>query len=346
MLPFDIAGAGVRGRLVRLDLASARALAAHALPEAAARIAGETLALSVILGTALKLDGRLTVQTKTDGPLDLVAADYYGADSDSVSADKERGVRGYARLDAARFADLKDPNFVALAGKGSLAITIEPKLGGQTYQGIVELSARGIGASAETYFTQSEQLPTVLRLAAAPLVVAGEKQPHWRAAGLMLQMTPESAKPGAAPEEAHTSDDWQRLSLILKTVEDLELLDTELAPETVLWRLFHEDEVRVQPALPVAFRCDCAPERIVTVLKSYAPEERAGLADPDGVIRARCEFCGTTHEIAPASLANLRHSFVMAAQVPSVSGSIWTQWRKQLDLNACVTWVAHTPIGP
>src|SRR6204780_5893012 len=102
VLPFDIAKAGVRGRLVRLDLASARALAAHALPEAANRIAGETLALSAILGTALKLDGRLTVQTKSDGPLDLVAADYYGADSDSAC-----GVRGFARLDAARFAALK-----------------------------------------------------------------------------------------------------------------------------------------------------------------------------------------------------------------------------------------------
>jgi len=296
VLPFDIAKAGVRGRLVRLDLASARALSAHALPEPAARVGGETLALSAILGTALKLDGRLTVQCKSDGPLDLVAADYYGEGDD-----KERGVRGFARLDAPRFAALKNPSFAALMGKGSLAITIEPKLGGNTYQGIVALSEDGIAASAETYFTQSEQLPTVLRLAAAPLFVAGQKQPQWRAAGIMLQMTPESAKPGA-PEEAITSDDWQRLSLILKTVEDLELLDTQLPPETVLWRLFHEDEVRVQPALPIVFRCDCAPERIAAVLKSYAPEERASLADPDGIIRARCEFCGTAHEFAPESL--------------------------------------------
>jgi molecular chaperone Hsp33 len=295
VLPFDIAKAGVRGRLVRLDLSSTRALSAHALPEAASRVAGETLALGVLLGTALKLDGRLSVQTKSDGPLDLVMADYYGGE--------DRGVRGFARLDAARLADLKDPKFAALVGKGSLAITIEPKLGGQTYQGIVGLSEDGIAASAETYFAQSEQLPTVLRLAAAPLYVAGEKQPRWRAAGIMLQMTPDAAKPGAAPEDVQSNDDWLRLSLILKTVEDLELLDIDLAPETVLWRLFHEDEVRVQPALPVAFRCDCAPERIATVLKSYAPEERGSLADPDGIIRARCEFCGTTHEIAPDSLS-------------------------------------------
>jgi molecular chaperone Hsp33 len=294
VLPFDIAKAGVRGRLVRLDAASARALSAHALPEAAARVAGEVVALGALLGSALKLDGRLTIQTKGDGPLDLVTADYYGADE--VRA---RGVRGYARLDAERFAGLADKAFAALAGTGALAITIEPKMGGKTYQGIVELSSAGIGASAETYFAQSEQLPTVIKLAAAPLYVAGDPVPHWRAGGIMLQMTPDAAKAGVESR----SDDWDRLSLLLKTVEDLELVDTSLAPETLLWRLFHDDEVRVQPPEPVIFRCDCDATRITTVLKSYTPEDRAGLADPDGIIRARCEFCGKRHEIAPESLS-------------------------------------------
>jgi molecular chaperone Hsp33 len=293
VLPFDIAKAGVRGRLVRLDAASARALGAHALPEPAARVAGEAVALGALLGTALKLDGRLTVQTKGDGPLDIVTADYYGADEN-----RHRGVRGYARLDTARFEVLADTAFTALAGKGALAITIEPKIGGKTYQGIVELSPDGIAPSAETYFAQSEQLPTVIRLAAAPLYIAGDKQPHWRAGGMMLQMTPESAKQGIETR----SDDWDRLSLLLKTVEDLELVDTTLAPETLLWRLFHEDEVRVHPPEPVIFRCDCNADRITQVLKAYAPQEREGLADPDGVIRARCEFCGKTHEIGPESL--------------------------------------------
>ena len=293
VLPFDIAKAGVRGRLVRLDASSARALSAHALPEPAARVAGEMVALGALLGTALKLDGRLTIQTKGDGPLDLVTADYYGADE--VRA---RGVRGYARLNAGRFADLADKDFATLTGKGALAITIEPRMGGKTYQGIVELSPKGIGASAESYFAQSEQLPTVIKLAAAPLYVAGDKAPRWRAGGIMLQMTPEAAKAGVESR----SDDWDRLSLLLKTVEDLELVDTSLAPETLLWRLFHEDEVRVQPPEPIVFRCDCDADRITTVLKSYPPKDRAGLADPDGIIRARCEFCGKTHEIGPEAL--------------------------------------------
>ena len=294
VLPFDIAKVGVRGRLVRLDAASARALGAHVLPEPAARVTGELVALGALLGTALKLDGRLTIQTKGDGPLDLVTADYYGADEN-----RDRGVRGYARLDTERFAALDAQAFDKLAGKGALAITIEPRVGGKTYQGIVELSPDGIGASAETYFAQSEQLPTVIRLAAAPLYVAGYPLPRWRAGGLMLQMTPESAKQGNETR----SDDWDRLSLLLKTVEDLELVDTSLAPETLLWRLFHEDEVRVQPSEPVIFRCDCDTSRITQILKRYTPDEREGLADPDGVIRARCEFCGKNHEIGPESLA-------------------------------------------
>jgi molecular chaperone Hsp33 len=289
VLPFDIPKAGVRGRLVRLDATSARALSAHALPEDAARVAGEALALTALLGSALKLDGRLTLQTKSDGPLDLVTVDYYGADGD-----KPRGLRAFGRLDAARFAARTEKTFAALAGQGAMAITIEPRTGGQTYQGVIPLSPEGIAASAETYFAQSEQLATTIRLAAAPLYVAGDKTPHWRAGGLMLQATPEARD---------VADDWERLSLLMKTAEDLELVDTALAPETLLWRLFHEDEVRVHAVEPIAFRCDCDGERIARILKGYTPQEREGLADPDGIIRASCEFCGTVHEIMPAALA-------------------------------------------
>jgi len=286
VLPFDLPQVGVRGRLIRLDDASARALGAHLLPEPAARIAGETLALAAILGSALKLDGRLTVQTKSNGPLDLVTVDYYGAEEDRPAA-----LRGYARLDREKFATQSSPSFEQLAGKGALAITIEPRLGGNTYQGIVELSADGIAPSAETYFAQSEQLPTMIRLAAAPVYTPGIAEPHWRAGGLMLQAT---------PERARDEEEWERLSLFLKTVEAVELVDTALSGESLLWRLFHEDEVRVLPSEPIVFRCDCDTDRIASVLKSYAPEERAGLADPDGIIRARCEFCGKTHELSAA----------------------------------------------
>jgi molecular chaperone Hsp33 len=287
ILPFDLPGAGIRGRLARLDASSARALEAHALPEAAQRVTAETLVLSALLGSALKLNGRLSVQARSDGPLDLITADYYGAEGDLPA-----GIRGFARLDDARFSQLgtSTPGFAALLGAGVLAITIEPALGGQTYQGIVPLGSDGIAASAQTYFAQSEQLPTALRLSAAPLFTPGVGQPRWRAGGMMLQATPR-----AQIDE----DDWARLTLFLATLEDFELLDTGLKAETLLWRLFHEDEIRVHPAEPIVFRCGCDRERIARVLRSYPLSERESLADPDGVIRARCEFCGAVHEIAP-----------------------------------------------
>jgi molecular chaperone Hsp33 len=293
VLPFDLPGVGLRGRIVRLEATVTRALAAHALPEAAARTVGETLALAAILGTSLKLDGRLTVQTKSDGPLDLATADYYGAPEDKPGT--PIGLRGYGRVDAERLAGLSAPiAFDALAGDGSLAITIEPRRDGQAYQGIVALNPAGIAASAETYFAQSEQLPTVLRLAAAPLFVPGQKEPTWRAGGIMLQATPD----GQGAE-----DDWERLSMFLASVEDLELLDTALPAEQLLWRLFHEDETRVLPFARTEFRCSCDAGRVAAVLQSYPQKECEGLADPDGMIRARCEFCGTVHVIDPAKLA-------------------------------------------
>jgi len=290
ILPFDLPNARLRGRFVRLDGVSARALAAHVLPEAAARVAAETFVLSALLGSALKLDGRLTVQTKSDGPLDLVTADYYGADGGQPA-----GVRGFARIDETRFSALGEtaPSFERLAGAGVVGITIEPRREGQNYQGIVSLEPSGIAASAEAYFAQSEQLPTAIRLAAAPLYEAGKRGPHWRAGGLMLQATPDGRV---------EDDDWERLSTFLATVEDIELVDIGLPAEKLLWRLFHEDEVRVQPVERVEFRCHCEPTRIASVLRSYSAAERDGLADPDGIIRARCEFCGTVHAISPADL--------------------------------------------
>ena len=289
VLSFDLPQAGFRGRLVRLDEVSARALQAHILPEAASRLLAETCVLATLLGSALKLTGRLTVQTKSNGPLDLMTADYYGSEPPS-------GIRGFARLDEKRFTALHQasPDFASIVGQGVLAITIEPASGGQTYQGIVPLAEAGMAASAEAYFAQSEQLPTAMRLAAAPVFTPGDRKPSWRAGGLMLQAT---------PERAVDVDDWERLSLFLATVEDIELVDVGLPAETLLWRLFHEDEVRVHSAEPIAFRCGCETARIASVLRAYSESEREGLADEDGIIRAKCEFCGTVHEIGPKDLA-------------------------------------------
>ncbi len=286
VLPFDLPG--FRGRLARLDTASAHALEVHALPEAAARVTAETCVLATLLGSALKLNGRLSVQTKSNGPLDLIAADYYGAERAHPA-----GIRVFARVDEGRLADAGSAAFGRLVGEGVVAITVEPARGGQTYQGIVQLASESIAASAEAYFTQSEQLPTAIRLAAAPLFKPGGAAPRWQAGGIMLQ---------AVPEGSLDADDWERLSLFLATIEDFELVDADLAAEALLWRLFHDDEIRVHPAEPIVFRCGCDKARIASVLKAYSPQERDGLADADGIIRAKCEFCGIVHEIGPVDL--------------------------------------------
>ncbi len=292
VLPFSMPHLGIRGRVVRLDSVSARALSAHELPEAAGRALSEALVLTSMLGSSLKLDGRLTLQTKTSGPMDLLTVDYYGTDEGRDRA----GLRGYARVDEAKVAALGPDAraFRNLAGEGVLCITIEPKLGDQSYQGIVALSPDSIAASAEAYFSQSEQLPTVIKLAAAPAYVPGDKTPAWRAGGIMLQAIPDKNRP---------EDDWNRLSMFLETIEDIELLDTDLAAEDLLWRLFHEDDVRVHTPEQLAFHCGCDSARISRILRSYSDEDRKGLADPDGAIRARCEFCGTIHVIAPNDLS-------------------------------------------
>lgn len=284
VLPFDLPEAGARGRFVRLEVAASQAILPHDLPEPAARAEGELLALVAMLGSLLKLDGRLTVQTKSDGPLDMAVADYYGAEGGAAV----RGVRGLARVDRDRLSALgKNPSFAAIAGNGALIITIRPQAGARDYQGVVQLSPEGLARSAEAYFGQSEQLLTLVRLAASPVITPGGAV-TWRAAGLLLQVVPGGK---------HNVDDWERLIALAGTVEDLELVSTDLAGETLLWRLFNQEEVRLLPAEPIEFRCGCAKTNIEAALASYSAGEREKLADADGIIRAKCEFCATVHEI-------------------------------------------------
>ncbi|HEX3652283.1 MAG TPA: Hsp33 family molecular chaperone HslO [Rhizomicrobium sp.] len=293
VLPFSMPELGVRGRVVRLEAVSERALSAHELPERAGRLLGEGLVLTAMLGSSIKLDGRLTLQTKGSGPLDLLTVDYYGADEARVCA----GLRGYARVDAGKLAQLgpEAGAFERLVGDGVLAISIEPRVGDQSYQGIVPLSTQSLATSAEAYFAQSEQLPTTIKLSAAPAYVPGNKNPAWRAGGIMLQ---------AIPDSKRDEDDWERLSMFVGTVEDIELLDGAVASEELLWRLFHQDAVRVHTPECLAFHCGCDPARIAGVLRNYPAEELQGLADADGMIRARCEFCGATHSFGAGDLTS------------------------------------------
>ena len=293
VLPFQTVASRVMGRMVRLAGTVDAVLKRHAYPEPVSEALGQALALTALLGTALKFEGRLTLQTKSDGPLEFLVADFRTPGS----------VRGYVGVDAARYAELAASGTPigqgALFGKGHLAMTIEPGGDMQRYQGIVALDGSTLIEAALTYFRQSEQLPTFIRLAIARERLAGGDW-TWRAGGLLLQhVSPEGGRTAdelASAEErglllGEDDDSWSRVSILASTVEDHELVDPTLAPERLLYRVFHEEGVRVTPVQPIGEYCTCSRERVLGFLTRFGVAELADMKEPDGTIAVTCEFC-------------------------------------------------------
>lgn len=299
---FQIEGMNVRGRVVQLTDVADRILAAHDYPEAVSRVLGEALALVALLGTALKFEGTLTLQTRGDGPLRMVVADYTSPGT----------IRGCATFDRAAIEALGgSPDFEALVGAGSLAITIDQGGDMERYQGIVPLEGAGLGEAAVSYFERSEQIPTRIALSVATLSQRGDREemrPHWRVGGIMIQnlasLGGRDAEPAKELSKAEL-EDWNRASILFSTVETHELVDPQIEPERLLYRLFNEDGVRVFDPQSIAFGCRCSADRVVTVLQQYSPEEVDGLAEGDGFIRAKCEFCSTEYKFTPQDVAKL-----------------------------------------
>lgn len=302
VLPFRTVRSGISGRIVRLGAVADTILGRHDYPEAVSRVLGEALALTALLGTALKFEGKLIVQTRTDGALNFLVTDF----------EAPGRLRGYASFDAERIAALAAANDGlmpgALLGHGHLAMTIDPGGEMDRTQGIVPLNGDSLSEAALTYFRQSEQLPTFIRLAVARHYAAGSW--HWRAGGLLAQhVTPEGGQQRppaeiAAAEElglvvGEDDDHWRRVAMLASTVEDHELLDPLLAPERLLYRLFHEEGVRVFEARPVEEHCRCSRQRVVSMLASFPPEDLADMREADGAIAVTCEFCNTTYRFLP-----------------------------------------------
>jgi molecular chaperone Hsp33 len=309
VLPFRTERSGVIGRLVRLGPAVDTILAHHDAPIAVSQTLGEAVALTAMLGTALKFDGKLIVQTKTDGILDFLV----------VNFESPGRLRGYVRYDKARIAARGGGNNGldegAILGSGHLAITIDPGEEMDSYQGVVALDGDGLVEAAHTYFRQSEQLPTFIRLAVARHYLAGESGAsgawHWRAGGLMIQnLAGAGGRPGtsAADEDdgslvGEADDDWERTRILAATVEDHELLDPTLAPDRLLYRLFHEEGVRAMPPAPIEAFCRCSRERVEAFMRSFGADDLADMREPDGGISVTCEFCTATYRFAPDELA-------------------------------------------
>jgi len=307
VVPFDVTALDTRGRAVQLGPLLDAILGRHDYPVPVARLLAELITLTVLLGTSLKFEGKLIVQTKGDGSVDLVVADF------RTPGD----LRAYARFDEDRLAAAEAAGLTSptdLLGSGILAFTIDQGEFMQRYQGIVEMKGDTLEAMAETYFRQSEQIPTVLRLGVAELFdrdETGRSRHRWRAGGLVAQFLPEAPDrmrmpdlPGGdLPEGAESrvipiDDVWSETKALVATVNAGELTDPQVGAERLLYRLFHEHGVRVYPAAAVADKCSCSREKLAGVLGGFSAGEIRDSVE-DGHISVVCEFCSTTYLFDP-----------------------------------------------
>lgn len=284
VLPFQAEQADVVGRLVKLGPTVDTVLSRHAYPEPVSRLLGEAVALTALLGASLKSDGKLILQASTDGPVDLLVADFVVPGS----------LRAYARFDEARLAALEP----ALLGQGHLAMTIDRGVDAERYQGVVPLEGSSLTEAADTYFQQSEQLPSFIRLAVARHFQAaenGEGTWTWRAGGLLVQKL---TREGGLVTPKAFEEDWNRAKALAETVEDHELLDPLLAPERLLYRLFHEEQVRVFRAISLKTYCSCSRTRVEDMLKRFSDEDMSDMV-VDGELWVTCEFCNARYNFDP-----------------------------------------------
>ena len=280
-----------RGRAVRLGPAIDAILANHAYPPVIENLLAEALALTALLGALLKdAEGQMTLQAQTEnGIVDLLVCDYLNGE-----------LRGYVRHDAERLAEAgPNPSLFALFGKGYLAITFDQATTRERYQGIVPLEGDSLGRAAESFFTQSEQIPSVVRLAAAKGDIG------WTAGGILFQHLPEGEE---GRERIHTKLDhpeWAHVAVLAGSAKPGELLDRDLPLDELLWRLFHEEaEVRILPAVPLSRGCRCDPAYVRSVIARFPVEERAAMVGDDGFIRVDCAFCATDFPISLDEIEN------------------------------------------
>lgn len=269
---FQLEGSNLRGRILRMGASINDILDRHAYPDAISILTGQAAVLALLLSSMLKYDGIFTLQTKSDGPVSMLVSDI-----------TRRGVvRACATYDATQLRS-SDQDATALMGTGHLAFTVDQGEDMDRYQGIVSLTGGSLQDSVQHYFTQSEQIATGIRIA-----VGRDGAGQWRAGGIMLQRLPEEGginTPGEGEE-----DDWRRTMILLQSCKDEELLDATLTQNDLLFRLFHEEGVRVYEPTTVQEGCRCSQERADRIIATMSDEDRHDMT-VDGKITVNCEFC-------------------------------------------------------
>lgn len=308
VLPFQLDRTDTRGRVARLDGVLQQVLAQHDYPPLIEALVAEATLLTALIGQTIKLRWKLSLQIRGDGPARLIATDYYGPTDEGAPA----RVRAYASFDKDRLDETTEP--FSQIGKGFFAILIDQGAGTVPYQGITPIAGGSLAACAETYFAQSEQLPTRFALSFGQSQQPGEAM-HWRAGGMMLQQMPE-----ASPElgeggsgdggllqardvlDKDSEEDWNHVNILLDTAEEIELIGPSVQPTDLLVRLFHQDGPRVFDAQPVEFGCTCSADRVRQSLSIYSAKDIGHMTTDEGIVTADCQFCGAHYEFDPSTL--------------------------------------------
>jgi molecular chaperone Hsp33 len=309
VLPFQLDHSDIRGRVARLDGVLDRILAQHDYPDAIEALVAEAALLTAMIGQTIKLRWKLSLQIRGNGPIRLIATDYYGPAHEGGPA----RVRAYAGFDAAAM-DLSAPGFPQL-GDGYFAILIDQGPGTTPYQGITPIAGGSLSACAETYFAQSEQLPTRFALSFGRSRLSGGAE-GWRGGGVMIQHMPKASPFVATGEgtgpggllsasdivDGDEGENWSRVNILLDTIEPLELVGPGVAPTDLLVRLFHEEGPRVFPAQAVQFGCSCSEQKVRDSLSIYSAKDIATMTTDEGTVTADCQFCGARYTLDPATV--------------------------------------------
>lgn len=310
ILPFQLDRADIRGRVARLDSVLEEILGQHDYPAPVAALVAEAVLITALIGQTIKQGWKLSLQVRGQGPIRLIATDYFGP----RAAEEPAKMRAYAAFDAEEVAAAAQARPYDLLEGGLFALLIDQGPGMTPYQGITPIAGNSLSDCAETYFAQSEQLPTRFALAMGEAAAPGGPA-RWRSGGVMLQHMP-AASPYAKQDatgfdgllaaedmlDGLEADNWRRAVLLLDTVEETELIGPHVGPDQLLLRLFHEEEPRVYTPQPVRFGCTCGPEKVVRSLSIYSAEDIAEMTTPEGKVTADCQFCGAHYEFDPSEL--------------------------------------------
>ncbi|WP_424932640.1 Hsp33 family molecular chaperone HslO [Amaricoccus macauensis] len=310
ILPFQLDRADIRGRVARVDSVLETIIGQHAYPAPVAALVAEATLLTALIGQTVKHNWKLSLQVRGNGAIRMIATDYFAPDVEGEAAQ----LRAYAAYDEELIARANGIAPYDLIGEGVFGILIDQRLGGEPYQGITPIAGGSLAQCAETYFAQSEQLPTRFALAMGESTVPGDGA-RWRGGGVMLQHMPKASpfakQDASGPEgllaagdmlDGDDEENWNRALHLLETVEETELVGPQVGAEDLLLRLFHEEAPRVYTAQPVQFGCTCGPEKVIETLSTYSREDISDLITAEGKVTADCQFCGAHYEFDPADL--------------------------------------------